>query len=163
MNTQEKTRYVSAIVLAASIALVAPGWEAGAQTSGSSIVEGKTAQGLPYMMGGVGSEERAAMESHTGNYNVKLAFAEKAGVYLANVDVFVHDRSGREILNVTTNGPWLYVQLPPGAYNIRAAFDDKIQRISDLVVKPGRRAARILRWDLPQEFPIYARLKEGKN
>jgi hypothetical protein len=115
------------------------------------------------MTGGVGSEERDAMESQAGDYNVKLAFAEKVGVYLADVDVAVHDQSGKQILDVTTNGPWLYLQLPEGTYTVRAAFNDKIQRISNLAVKPGQRTARIVRWDLPQDFPIYARSKEGQN
>jgi hypothetical protein len=88
--------------------------------SGShGIIRAKTPQGISYMMGGVGSEERDAMESQTGDYNVKFAFAEKVGVYLANIDVAVHDRSGKQILDVTaTNGPWLYVRVPAGAYTV---------------------------------------------
>jgi hypothetical protein len=163
-NDQRKSKYLAVLVAAAVIAWLAPRSVADAQIPHShGMVQGKTPQGFAYMMGGVGSEEREIMESQARNYNFKLAFAEKAGVYLANVDVSVHDRAGKQVMNVTSNGPWLYLQLPEGAYTVRAAFNDKIQSINNLVVKPGQRAARVLRWDLPEDFPIYARVKQGQN
>ena len=78
------------------------------------ITEGKTAQGFPYISGGVSTDERERMETEGKSYNVKLAFAERRGAYLSDVKVVIEGAKGAEIVSVTTNGPWFFIQLPPG-------------------------------------------------
>jgi len=128
----------------------------------AGIIRDKTGQGIAYMMGGVGIRERELMESSAADYNVKLAFAEKVGVYLASVDVTVADQKGNEIASLTTNGPWLYLQLPPGSYTVKAAFNSETRQIKNLRVPSDGRVARLMRWDLQEEFPIYARMERGQ-
>jgi hypothetical protein len=125
-------------------------------------MRGQSDQGVAYMMGGIGSDEREKMSSLAGDYNLKLAFAEKAGVYLAGVKVAIQEQNGRQLVNMTTNGPWVYLRLPPGNYKVEATFEGKTQTLDNVRLAGQRRAERVLRWDLPQEFPLYAEMKRAE-
>lgn len=128
----------------------------------SRIIRGKSDAGVAYMTGGIGIAEREAMERQGRDYNLKLSFSEKGGVYLTDVRVAVENRNGKEMINITTNGPWLYLQLPPGTYNVKTVYNGESQRIENLRVTGADRVQRILRWDLPEEFPIYASMKQER-
>jgi hypothetical protein len=65
------------------------------------ITEGKTAQGFPYLSGGVGAYERKGLEQRGKAFNVKLAFAERRGACLADVRVVIGDGTGGEIVSLT--------------------------------------------------------------
>ena len=60
---------------------------------------------------------------------------------------------------MTANGPWVYLRLPPGSYTVKAAFEGQSRTIDRVRIADQRRTERILRWDLPEEFPIYADMK----
>lgn len=122
--------------------------------SGIMIMEGKTAQGFPYMAGGVSSEEREKMEELAKGYNVKLQFAERRGPYLSDVEVMIQDAKGAEVVSVTTNGPWFYIQLPPGNYTIAATFQRETRRIKNLGVPKDKRVSRTLTWDLGDQSKV---------
>jgi hypothetical protein len=47
--------------------------------------------------------------------------ASAGGHYLSSIQVVVTDDSGREIVNTTTAGPWLILDLAPGTYQVQAA------------------------------------------
>lgn len=93
----------------------------------ASQVEERSYNGVPYITGGVGIEERAALEERMGDYNLKLIFALEEGNYLSNVDVTVADTSGNTVLQTTTNGPWLAARLPEGRYTVRATIQGETQ------------------------------------
>jgi hypothetical protein len=63
----------------------------------AGIVRGVTDQGFRYMTGGIGIGERETMQSWGRDYNLKLSFAEKVGVFLSDVKVSI-ERDGRETL-----------------------------------------------------------------
>ena len=166
MKTQ--TRAWPVLLLASSLALILPAWSsarsfAQSLTDGHGIVRAETDQGIPYMTGGVGIDEREQMESWAQDYNLKLSFAEKSGVYLADVGVVVEDRRGKQLLNMTANGPWLYLQLPSGDYTIKATVNGETQQIKNVQLQNDGHVTRIVRWDLPQEFPIYAGMKRNQE
>ena len=134
--------------------------ELAGETSG--IIRGKNGAGVAYMTGGIGIAEREAMESQGRDYNLKLSFSEKSGVYLTDVRVAVENRNGVEMVNITTNGPWLYLQLPRGSYIVKSTYNGESRRIENLRVTGTDRVQRIVRWDLPEEFPIYASMKQER-
>lgn len=112
------------------------------------ILRGVTQEGFRYMSGGVGLDEREIMESWGAGYNVKLAFAELSGHYLSGVKVIVEDQNGKEVVNMTSNGPWLYGQLTPGTYTVKATFEGETRQIRNLHLSKGDRVFRTLHWDL---------------
>jgi hypothetical protein len=79
---------------------------------------------------------------------------------MAGVDVVIEDQSGQVLLSVATNGPWLYLRLPSGVYTIRSTVNGDTKVINDLSVSEER-VTRIVHWDLPQEFPIYAEMRSS--
>jgi hypothetical protein len=121
---------------------------------GVMIMEGKTAQALSYIAGGVSSDEREMMEELAKGYNVKLAFAEKRGPYLSDVGVVIQDAKGTEVVSLTTNGPLFYIQLLPGTYTIAATFQGDTKRIKELRVPKDKRVSRIFHWDLGERSEV---------
>ena len=125
-----------------------------AQASGLNppgILIATTEKGVRYLTGGIGSSEREVMEDWGANHDLKLIFAESSGRFLSDVKVVIQDRTAREILSVLTNGPWLYVELSPGTYRVRATFEGVTREITKLRIAEHGRVERFMHWDLDEE------------
>ena len=139
---------------------------ASGQSSPLGFVKSQTTEGLPYMTGGISVEERQRMSEQSSEYNLKLIFAENAGIYLADVKVAVENDRGEQIGNFTSPGPWFFIQLPPGRYDINGTFDGTTKAIRKVPVSKSQQSARIFHWDLPgePEHPeLLSQLKSGKE
>ena len=112
------------------------------------ITAGKTSQGFPYLFGGVSSDEREATEERAKGHNVKLVFAEKRGAFISGVTLVIATAKGAEIASLTTDGPWFYIQLPPGDYSVKATFKGETKQIKDLRVIQDKRVQQGLIWDV---------------
>jgi len=112
------------------------------------ITEARTSQGFPYLFGGVGSDEREAIEERAKGYNLKLIFAEKRGAFVSGVTVTIANAKGVEIAALKTEGPWFYIQLPPGDYSIKARLKGEMKQINNLAVRKDKRVQQSLIWDL---------------
>jgi hypothetical protein len=115
------------------------------------ITEGKTAQGFSYLSGGVGSDERAALEERGKAFAVKLVFAEQRGPFVANVHVAIDDGKGTEIVSLASVGPWFYIHLPPGRYNVKATYMGETKEIRNLQLQKDKAVRHVLTWNLPLE------------
>lgn len=107
----------------------------GAQTrpeAREGMVDARATQGLAYTSGGVGIDERTRMAAENSDYNLKLVFANTRGEYLDEVNVWIKDQHGKDIVRSTTDGPWFYVKLPPGKYSVDVSFDGKTKQVRDL-------------------------------
>ena len=142
MNQMKRIGVIAAAALACS-AFMVPG--AGAQDD--ATVEQRTANGIAYVTGGVGLEERQAMQELAPQYNVKLTFADKGtGAYRSGVAVQVRDMQGNVHIETDQAGPLLYAQLPPGRYRITANADGQQQQRTISVGSRGGKAAAFY-WD----------------
>jgi hypothetical protein len=81
-----------------------------------------TEQGVRYLNGGIGKEQRAAMENING-FNLKLVFADGNGKYISDVAVTIKDADGNQILSHNDAGPWLMADLPKGSYRMEAVVN----------------------------------------
>ncbi len=97
--------------------------------------------------GGIGEEERRTLEADP-RYNLKLIAANRAGQYLADVDVIVVDERGARVVTARMAGPWLLAELPPGRYRVTAVYDGSM-RVRDVIVGRGGRQEIVLHWDAP--------------
>ena len=89
-----------------------------AQTEASAT---RTVQnGVAYITGGVGSDEAAALRRVAGQYSLRLTFLTHGGQFLSDVDVEIVGPSGAAVLKTRTLGPFLYVSLPTGKYQVTA-------------------------------------------
>jgi hypothetical protein len=111
------------------------------------IAYGKTLQGLPYISGGVSSDEREVMQERGKTYNVKLVFADKSGALLADVKLIINDSAGQEIVFLRAAGPWVYVQLLPGIYHLQASAVARTQELKALRVMKDQKTQHVFVWD----------------
>ncbi len=118
-----------------------------ARTLISGIDTATSPEGTAFMSGGVGMEERQKMIAMARGYDLKLAFADRRGEFLSDVQVTIDDKDGKQVLSTTTKGPWLYAELPQGKYDIKASFDGRSEEIKDLEIAKGRPVSRTLNWD----------------
>src|SRR4030042_2735367 len=98
------------------------------QAAGILPVEQKEYQGIPYVSGGIGSDEREKLAAIGKNYSLKLVFAIKGGEYLADVEVEISDSTGKKVLDAVADGPWFFTNLPPGKFTITATMMGKEQK-----------------------------------
>jgi hypothetical protein len=133
------------IVLAAGsvIALVtlAP---LGAQTlSATPNIAAAPTAAIRYSAGGVGSDQRNAMQGLAASHNLLVKFAEANGDYLVPDAVSVR-KGNAEVLSVTDAGPLLYVNLPNGIYTVAATYKGVVR--SKSVSVAGSAPEVVLTW-----------------
>jgi hypothetical protein len=82
-----------------------------------NLVPTVSAQGIRYVSGGVGDDERAELDALSNQYNLRLLFAKQgSGEYLSAVHVNILDAHGGTVLTAESRGPWFFTQLPAGDY-----------------------------------------------
>lgn len=83
---------------------------------------------IPYVMGGIGADDVARMRSLAPQFNVHLRFQDGAdGAALADVKVVLLNARRERMLRVVSEGPLLYMRLPPGQYYLEAIYQGIIQ------------------------------------
>lgn len=66
--------------------------------------------------GGITIDERASAPKD----GTRLEFFIKAGNFLSDIAVVISDENGSVVVNTTTDGPWLILDLNPGRYQVIA-------------------------------------------
>ena len=129
--------YVMAGILAA--ALYAPFVQAD-----YSMLQPMQAGNITYLTGGIGDEERAAMQAVKNHYNLSVMSAGISGAFVGDTHLIIRNQQGTELLN-TDAGPLFYANLPPGKYTIQAESEGQT-RASTVNIAPGRPAHLHLSW-----------------
>lgn len=112
--------YLRAGLVASLLACAAATWAA--QT-------GKTTQGASYASGGVSLDERAALQAQGGGYSLWVVTAAmKSGAYLSGVRVMIRDAKKIVVFEGELDGPWLFIDLPLGRYEVEAAFKGQAKK-----------------------------------
>lgn len=81
------------------------------------------AVGAVWISGGIGDEDRAAMQKAAAGFNVRVIFSGRAGEYHAGLPFQIFRSDGRLLVSGVSDGPWLYLRLRPGTYRITADID----------------------------------------
>lgn len=105
-----------------------------------------------YFSAGVGIEERNA---DYPPFALKLMFTAGGRPYVAGVAVRIENVKDGQTLEVPrehVNGPWLFVDLPPGTYRIRATLGEQSEALTGIRLESGMTNTVHLRWaDVPGE------------
>lgn len=128
MNKHTPAALTFALSLAAATTLMAqaPANDVDAVTS-TPVVRVQQAGSVQYLSGGVGEQERTAMQSLRGEFPLQIQFSGKAGEYGVADEVRVNNGQG-QVVAVQNAGPLLMVKLPPGRYTVEADFAGRTQR-----------------------------------
>ncbi len=91
---------------------------------------------VPFVSGGVGEDERQAIQKLSPDYSLELLFATKGSPneYLADVKVQIKDKNGKVVLDAVSQGPFLLAKVPPGKYSISADNDGAVKQQTVQVV-----------------------------
>lgn len=96
------------------------------------------------MSGGIGSSARDELAARAHGYNTKLVFALTSREYVSDVDVEITDAAGRKVVGHRTEGPWMFAQLPPGEYTVRATFNGNTLTRKVSAGKQGQKVVNFL-------------------
>ncbi len=104
---------------------------------------------VPFLAGGVGSEERESLLAARDGFNTHFIFAvSRSGHFVADVIVRIEDARGGEVLDTMVPGPLLYIQLAPGRYSVAATYNG-MRQTRRFEVRVKRRSQVIFYWDAP--------------
>ena len=90
---------------------------------------------VSYLTGGIGSSEAESMREAAKDYALEIVFVQKLKQleeFISDVKVQIQDAKKNTVLDVTTEGSFLLVNLPNGKYIITAEFnnDTKQQKVN---------------------------------
>jgi hypothetical protein len=134
-----------ALSTALAVSLSGSAWaQASDATAGNANGSGMPAiqhQGdVAYVSGGVGSDESHALQRARSQWPLDLNFTGSGSDFLADVQVRILDTNNAEVLNATSNGPYMLVRLHPGHYTVHASYKGNDQ--SKAVTVPAKGSAR---------------------
>lgn len=86
---------------------------------------------VPFVNGGIGTDEARQIESQARGYNLRLVFSEgRTNEFAADVHLRITGPDGRPVLALKDAGPLTDVRLPPGRYQVDCRFGDQQQHHS---------------------------------
>lgn len=99
-----------------------------------------------YFSAGIGLDERGA---EYPAFSLKLVFTAGGKPFLTGVTVTIQGPKGTEKIVVPgerVTGPWLFVDVPTGTYDISATQADQTQALKVVKVERGKTTVVHLRW-----------------
>lgn len=108
----------------------------------------RTGGPVEYLSGGIGADESAAIRNASGQWPLTLEFAIKdkqRADFAADVKVRVLDARGNEVLQATSEGPFLLARLAPGSYAVEATLAGQTQR-RKVDVRAGKPSREVFLW-----------------
>jgi hypothetical protein len=101
--------------------------------------------GAPFLTGGVGQDELDQLKEQAAGYNVRILFAEQGGAFISGVTVMISGPAGQPVVQVASGGPFLFVKLPAGSYEIKATHEG-VSQARRLTVGSKGRSEMTIRW-----------------
>ena len=81
----------------------------------AATVREHTADGIAFIEGGIGAEDRQVLDAERDRYAVLvLTAARGSGAWLADVHVGIRDDAGKSVFERQLQAPWLLIDMPPG-------------------------------------------------
>ena len=102
--------------------------------------------GISYVSGGISDSGQAKAKELGHDMPLHLVFAKGAGGnYMADVAVMIADKSGKQVFDLKSSDPLLYVKLPAGSYKVTAKGEGKtVERMVEVPAKGQH--TETLRW-----------------
>lgn len=110
---------------------------------------------ITYISGGIGESEAEMMRDLAKDYPLEMVFVQKLKQheeFLANVIVKIQDTRKSVLLDVVTEGPYLFAKLPSGKYLVTAELNGDVKR--QWVRVGGKKHQKIVFWWPILEQPL---------
>jgi hypothetical protein len=101
---------------------------------------------IRYFSAGIGQVER---EAAYPAFSLKLVFTAGGKPFVTGVTVTVRNAQGQKVISVPADhitGPWLFIDLPEGVYEVAASLGGKAQAVKGIKVVRGRVTTQHVRW-----------------
>ncbi len=105
----------------------------------------QTQNGIAFITGGVGTDERSELKKVFSEYTLRLELANKKGEYLSRGQVSVVDSAGKEVLQTRVCGPWLLVNLADGQYKVTVTQKDA-KKDATITIEHGKAKLIVIRF-----------------
>lgn len=102
--------------------------------------------GVRYFSTGIGMAERQVVYP---SFPLKIVLTARGKPFLAHVDVHLVQQDGRTTVSIPADqvtGPWIYLDLPPGVYEITGNRGEDKPRLRGVAVKTGSVSTVYLRF-----------------
>ncbi|MCC6968111.1 MAG: hypothetical protein IT391_17710 [Nitrospira sp.] len=99
-----------------------------------------------YFSAGIGQVERAA---NYPPFSLKLVFTAGGKPFVSGVAVTLRQATGGTAVTVPqehNTGPWLFIDLPDGTYEVSATLGGVTQQVNNLTVRRGHITTQHVRW-----------------
>lgn len=106
-----------------------------------------------YFSAGVGLEERMA---EYPPFPLKIVFTAGGKPFLAGVSVTIQPAKGGSAIAIPreqVEGPWLFVDVPEGVYDVTAVHGGQAQSLKGVKVEAGKQKVVHLRWAEDRGIP----------
>lgn len=103
---------------------------------------------VTFVTGGIGDDERQAIEAAKADYNLYVMSASTTGAFVGDSRVIIMrkaDGKDEEMLSVTA-GPVLYVRLPAGSYTLYAKLGEETKKQNFTIHQKGAATRVGLQW-----------------
>ena len=107
---------------------------------------------IAYITGGVGEDESKAIRGDAKNWPLIIDFSQHLqnhDAWISQVYLRILDVKGNGIFEVTTDGPFLLVNLPSGSYMLTATYEG-ITKTQKIQIVNGKAHRASLNWSLPK-------------
>ena len=107
---------------------------------------------ITYITGGVGEDESKAIRGDAKNWPLIVDFSQHLqnhDAWISQVYLRILDLKGNAIFEVTTDGPFLLVNLPSGSYMLTATYEG-ITKTQKIQIVDGKAHRASLNWSLPK-------------
>jgi len=94
-------------------------------TSASKLPPLQYHNGIPYITGGIGSDEASAFKEQRKDFPLSLNFGQQVGArtaFAADVQIVIRDQDDNSLFNINSEGPYCLIDLEPGQYTLYATY-----------------------------------------
>jgi hypothetical protein len=119
------------------------------EPNGAALPPAQKVNGVRYMTGGIGVDSAAAMRKVRSQYALAVTFLFfecGADEFMADVAVRIDEEEGLMVAQLHSDGPYLYVDLPPGTYRLTASAAVGEPKLHHFRIFQDKPEDLIIRW-----------------